>query len=59
MKGVNIVLVINNTVVKSVRDGEFTSGEIMLFIENGNSSSGVVASFDAVAVYTAPEHLPN
>ena len=59
MKGVNIVLVINNTVVKSVRDGEFTSGEIMLFVENGNSSSGVVASFDAVAVYTAPEHLPN
>ena len=59
MKGVNIVLVINDTVVKSVRDGEFTSGEIMLFVENGNSSTGVVASFDAVAVYAAPEHLPN
>ncbi|GAC1643070.1 MAG: hypothetical protein NVS4B12_06940 [Ktedonobacteraceae bacterium] len=59
MKGVSIVLLINNTVVKSVRDSEFSSGKIMLFVENGNSSNGVTASFDSIAVYTAPEHLPS
>ena len=59
MKGDNIVLLINNTVVKSVRDDNFPSGKIMLFVENGNSSNGVTASFDAVAVYNAPDHLPS
>lgn len=59
MKGANIVLLINNTVVKSIRDDEFTSGRIMLFVENGNSSDEVTASFDAVAIYTAPARLPS
>jgi len=59
MKGEHIVLLINNTVVKSVRDGDFMRGKIMLFVENGNSSSGVAASFDAIAVYPAPERLPS
>ncbi len=58
-KGATIVLLINDTVVKSVSDGEFASGKTMLFVENGNSSSGVMASFDAIAVYAAPEHLPS
>ncbi len=58
MKGENIVLLINNTVVKSVHDGTFPNGRIMLFVENGNSSNGVTASFDTVAVYTAPASLP-
>ena len=59
MKGENIVLLINDTVVKSVHDGAFPSGRIMLFVENGNSSNGVTASFDTVAVYTAPDRLPS
>ncbi|GAC1393066.1 MAG: hypothetical protein NVS4B11_23930 [Ktedonobacteraceae bacterium] len=59
MKGASIVLLINDTVVKTVRDGEFMSGKAMLFVENGNSSDGVAASFDAISVYTAPEHLPS
>jgi len=59
MKGSNIVLLINNTVVKLVQDRDFTSGRIMLFVANGTSSSGVTASFDTIAVYTAPEHLPS
>lgn len=59
MKGDDIVLLINNTVVKSVRDSAFSSGRIMLFVENGNSSNGVTASFDSVAVTTAPDHLPS
>jgi len=59
MKESNIVLLINNTVVKSVQDRDFTSGRIMLFVANGTSSSGVTASFDTIAVYTAPEQLPS
>lgn len=59
MKGATIVLLINNTIVKSVHDGEFASGQIMLFVENGNSSSGVIASFDTIAVSAAPAHLPS
>ncbi|GAC1425366.1 MAG: hypothetical protein NVSMB54_09600 [Ktedonobacteraceae bacterium] len=59
MKGENIVLLMNNTVVKSVHDDEFPSGKIMLFVENGHSSNGVTAAFDAIAVYTAPDRLPS
>lgn len=59
MKGENIVLLINSAVVKSVHDSAFASGKIMLFVENGNSSTGVTASFDTVAVYAAPDLLPN
>ncbi len=59
MKGTSIVLLINGIVVKLVRDDAFTSGKIMLFVENGSSSNGVIASFDSIAVYAAPEQLPN
>ncbi len=59
MKESNIVLLINNVVVELVQDRDFTSGRIMLFVANGTSSSGVTASFDTIAVYTAPEHLPS
>jgi len=59
MKGADIVLLINDTVVKSVSDGAFAGGSIMLFVENGDSSDGVTAAFDAVAIYDAPERLPN
>lgn len=59
MKGSNIVLLMNDTVVKSVQDGDFARGKIILFVDNGNSSDGVVASFNMVAIYAAPEHLPS
>ncbi len=59
MKGATIVLLINNTVVKSVSHEAFTSGRVMLFVGNGNSSDGVTASFDSIAIYDAPEHLPS
>ena len=59
MKGEDIVLLVNDVVAKSVRDNAFSSGNILLFVENGTSSSGVTASFDTIAVYEAPEHLPS
>lgn len=58
MKAAHIVLLINNSVVKSVQDSEFSNGKIMLFVENGNSSNSVVASFDAITVIPAPDRLP-
>ncbi len=58
MKAAHIVLLINNSVVKSVQDSEFSNGKIMLFVENGNSSNRVAASFDAITVIPAPDHLP-
>ena len=57
MRGGNIVLLINNTMVKSVQDGDFASGKIMLFVGNGDTSDGVSASFDMVEVYAAPAYI--
>ncbi len=59
MKGSNIILIINDSVVRSVSDSEFTNGKITLFVENSSASSGVAASFDSVTVYAAPEQLPS
>ncbi len=58
MKGSSMVLIINNTVVQSLTDSDFTAGTIFLFVENGNTSSGVEASFDSIAIYPAPDQLP-
>ncbi len=59
MKADTIILLVNDTIVKSVQDSTFSSGKILLFVENGDSSTGVTATFDTIAVYDAPEHLPN
>ena len=58
MKGTNIVLLFNNTVVQSVTDNTFTGGPAFLFIENGKSSDGVIATFNTVAIYPPPAQLP-
>jgi len=59
MKGPAIVLLINSTLVKTVHDTAFTDGGMTLFVDNGNTSDGVTASFDNVKVYAAPSQLPN
>lgn len=59
MKGNQIVLLLNNKVVKSVTDSSFIGGPVALFIENGNSSDGVIATFDSVAIYPPPNQLPH
>jgi hypothetical protein len=58
-KGSKLVVLINNKVVSSISDNNgYTSGTIELFVENGQSSNGIQASFNHVTVYPAPDHLP-
>ena len=59
MKGPTLVLLLNDTVVKTITDSDYTRGQIALFAENGTTSSGVKASFSTVAVYHAPSQLPS
>lgn len=59
MKGSQIALLLNNKVVKSVTDSSFIGGPVALFIENGNSSDGVIATFDSVAIYPPPDQMPH
>jgi hypothetical protein len=58
MKGSMLVLQINGSVINSVVDTDYTTGQLALFVQNSNSSSGVEASFSSVAVYPAPQKLP-
>jgi len=58
MKGSQLVLLINGTKVDSINDTNYTSGQIALYVAHGTSSSGARASFDSVAVYPPPPHLP-
>lgn len=59
MKGTTLVLLINDTLVKTITDSNYTSGQIALFVQNGSTSNGVKASFSSVAVYPAPNQLPS
>ena len=59
MKGDHLILIINNTVVESISDSDYTSGQIALYIYHGNTSNGVKASFTNVSVYPAPDQLPS
>ena len=58
MKGPELVLLINGTLVNSVTDTEYTSGQIALFVQNSETSSEVEASFSSVVVSPAPGQLP-
>jgi len=59
MKGSTLVLLINDTLVKTITDSDYTKGLIALFVEHGTTSNGVKASFSSVAVYPAPDQLPS
>jgi Domain of Unknown Function (DUF1080) len=59
MKGPSLVLLINDKVVNSISDSTYTSGQIALFAENGRTSNGINATFNSVAVYSAPDKLPS
>lgn len=54
-----LVLLINDTPVKTITDSDYTSGQIALFVEHATTSNGVKASFSSVAVYPAPDQLPS
>lgn len=59
MKGPELVLLVNGTIVNSVTDSDYTSGQIALFVQNSELSSEVEISFSSVVVYPAPDHLPS
>lgn len=58
MQGPKMVLLINSTMVNSVTDTDYSSGQIALFVQNSATSNGVDASFSTIAVYPAPKPLP-
>ncbi len=59
MKGPMLVLLLNGTVINTVTDQDYSSGQIALFVRNSDTSEGVEVSFSSVIVYPAPEQLPS
>lgn len=51
MRGNQLELMINGNVANSLTDTDYTHGQIALFVANGDTSSGVTASFSSIAVY--------
>ncbi len=58
MKGPELVLLVNGTIVKSVTDSDYARGQISLFVHNSETSSEVEASFKSVVVFPAPDQVP-
>lgn len=58
MKGPTLVLSINDTIVSTVTDSDYTSGQIALFARVGPTSKGVTTSFSKVEIDPAPDVLP-
>ncbi|QBD83114.1 DUF1080 domain-containing protein [Ktedonosporobacter rubrisoli] len=58
MKGPELVLMINDNVVNSITDLDYTRGQIALFVANGSTSEGVKASFGRVEVDSVPDVTP-
>lgn len=58
LKGSTIVLLINGTFITSITDTSYTKGQIALFVQNGDTSSGATASFSSIEVDPAPAQLP-
>jgi hypothetical protein len=59
MKGPLLVLQFNGQTVKTVTDSNFTSGSINLFLSNGDTSKGAMATFSNIAISPAPAQLPH
>ena len=55
MKGPNFTLLINNTIVKTLTDSDYTRGQIALFVNNSEISDGVTAVFSSIVVYPVPD----
>jgi hypothetical protein len=55
MQGPEMDISINGTMVNTVIDSDYTSGQIALFVQNSASSSGVKAAFSSVSVTSLPE----
>lgn len=59
MKGSQLMLYINDTVVSSITDSDYTTGQIALFAHTGETSNGVTVSFSKVEVDHPPDQLPS
>ncbi len=46
----------NNTVVTTLTDSDYTRGQIALFVNNGETSDGVTAVFSSIVVYPLSDH---
>lgn len=58
MNGTAMVLTINGTVINTVTDDAYTSGQIALFVHNSPTSNEVEAAFSSVVVYPLPTVTP-
>ncbi len=58
MNGPAMVLTINGTVINTVTDDTYTSGQIALFVHNSPTSNEVEAAFSSVVVYPLPPLTP-
>ncbi len=58
MKGPQMVLEINGSIVNSLTDFDYTKGQIALFVQNSPTSNEAEATFSSIAVYPAPGQLP-
>jgi hypothetical protein len=50
MAGPQLILFINNTMVSSITDNDYTTGQVALFARAGEESKGVTVSFSKVEV---------
>ena len=53
MKNSRLALQVNGTVVNTVTDTDYASGQIALFVQNSDTSNGIAVAFSSVAVYPA------
>src|SRR5947209_5746412 len=58
MKGPNLTLLVNDTIVNTLADSDYTRGQIALFVNNGETSDGVTAVFSSIVVYPVPDQGP-
>lgn len=58
LKGTALTLLINGTFVKSIAVTDYTKGQIALFVQNGNTSDGAIASFSSVEVDPVTAEMP-
>lgn len=59
MKGPSLVLLINNIIVNTLTDSDYTRGQIALFVNNSETSDGVTAVFSSIVVYPVTDQLPS
>lgn len=58
MKGSQLTLILNGTVVQTLTDTDYKQGQIALFVSHGPASAGVSAVFNSIEIDHAPDQLP-